>query len=421
MLPRARLAALALATVAAVSGCAGTVDGTARPAAADDGAAPTGTAEPDSTQDGSAASPSAPAARPFTTVLDESPLDVLPGFVAFSAAAHPAGGYVALTGAVDGSADSTQLIRLFPPAGAQPGGRNAWQLPLLAYDADVAVTPDGTVLVLGRSSAAPAGADLVLYALRPWDDRPQTLWATSSEGGLKGGSLALSPDGATAYIGSSWFGDTPALGSSVSAVDVVSGGVDAQTVLDLGVPGVVSVEAVEARPAGGVTALVAVRGADGATGSLHVVELDEELTPVDDPVDVAPDATSTTGYGLAVTPDGAAVVALQATSAADAGYGLVVVRDGAVADSRALPSDWLPVDLAVDRTGRHAYVPLTHIGAEATLAAVDLTTGGVVSEVPLCVTSASFADVELAADGESLVATGVCDDRDWASSAFLVG
>ncbi|MGY1771921.1 hypothetical protein [Blastococcus sp. SYSU D00813] len=412
VLPRARAAALALAAVATVSGCAGTTDGRPTPAA-DDGAARGG---------GSAATSSAPAPRVFTTALDETALDVEPGFVAFSAAAHPAGGYVALVGAVDGSTDSTRLIRLFPPAGAEPGGRTSWQMPALDFDADLAVTPDGTVLALGRGSVATtAGADVVLYALRPGQDVPQPVWSTDAHSGSKGGHLALSPDGATAYVGHSWFGSGPALGSTLAAVDVATGEVRAETVLDLGVPGVVSVEAVEARPAGGATVLVSARSEDATGGSLHVVEVDADLAPLGDPVDVAPGAASPRGHALAVAPDGTAVVALGTTAVTGTGYGLVVVRDGEVAASRPLASDWLPADLALDRTGRYAYVPLTHTGAAATLAAVDLATGVAVSEVPLCVTSASFGSVELAADGGSLVATGVCDDRAWTSSAFLVG
>lgn len=411
VLPRARAAALVLATVATVSGCAGTTDGRPSPAADD------GTVQADA-----AATPGEPAPRVLTTALDETALDVEPGFVAFSAAAHPAGGYVALVGAVDGSSDATRLIRLFPPVGAEPGGRSSWRMPALDFDADVAVTPDGTVLALGRGSVATtAGADVVLYALRPGQEVPQPVWSTDAHAGSKGGHLALSPDGATAYVGHSWYGSDPALGSTLAAVDVATGEVRTEAVLDLGVPGIVSVEAIETRPAGGATVLVSVRSVDATTRSLHVVEVDGDLSPLGRPVDVAPDASSARGYGLAVAPDGTAVVALEVTAVAGAHHGLVVVRDGEVVGSHPLTSDWLPADLALDRTGRLAYVPLTLTGAPATLAAVDLASGVTVSEVPLCVTSASFASVEPAADGETLVATGVCDDREWASSAFLVG
>jgi hypothetical protein len=331
-------------------------------------------------------------------------------------------GTVDLDAAVGGDA---RLLDLAPDPGGDPvallsdGGTRAWlvevgpgedgptattllELPAVGDDAELTVLPDGSFLVANTSPTAgyqlltvpPDGqATVTALGLRP--DRAAT---------------ALSRDGRTLYAAFTFPGLGPA---QLLAVDLAAG------VVTMTAPVVPdgTVTALAPRPDGGVAALV-----ETDDGRALLTAYDADLRPVDEPVDLAPDAPVGTPADLDVTADGTVVATLHVSDGRELGR-LVTVVDGAVATSVDLEGVGdSALDVVVSPDGRTAWVPQADLSYPAELVTVDLASGEVLSTVSLCDGAGVLGDVAPVADGAGILATGSCIDGDGPqATAFLVG
>ncbi|MGY1823274.1 hypothetical protein [Geodermatophilus sp. SYSU D00079] len=307
--------------------------------------------------------------------------------VLYDLAASRTGAPVALLGAAD--AAQSWLVRLtLGDAGVATDVR---AIPAVSSAAQLAVAPDGTVLVADDVlTRVPSGTDVGAV---PW--------------GLGGppSAVVLSPDGRTL---------TATRDTVVTVVDAVTG-----AVLRTGAaPGPVT--HLSPTPDGGLAALVAADRPAGGTGAVLVL-WDRDLRPVGDPVELVPERGST-GTALHVTADGTAVAAVHLGEARAVGR-LVTVTDGeprTVADLDGAGDSAL--DLVLDPDGRLASFPLADLSFTAELVTVDLASGNRVGGVRLCEGTGVLGAVAPLGAGGSLVVTGAClDDDGPQSTAFVVG
>ncbi|MGY1636646.1 WD40 repeat domain-containing protein [Geodermatophilus sp. SYSU D00742] len=323
-------------------------------------------------------------------VIDTVDLDAAVGtdVVIYDLAASPAGVPVALLGADD--APQSWLLQLaLDDAGATTDVR---AIPAVDSTAQLAVAPDGTVLVADDElTHVPPGTAEVTAV--PWD-----LGAAPT-------AVALSPDGRTLYA---------ARDTTITAVDVATGAVTGTGAA----PGPVTHLA--ATPDGGLAALVTADRPAGGPGALLVL-LDREVRPVGEPVELVPERGST-ATALQVTADGTAVVALHLGEARAVGQ-LVTVAGGelrTVVDFDGAGDTAL--DLAISPDGRLASVPLADLSFTAELVTVDLVGGERIGTVTLCAGTGVFGAIAPLGDSGDLVVTGAClDDDGPQSTAFVVG
>jgi hypothetical protein len=330
-------------------------------------------------------------------------------------------GTVDLDAAVGGDA---RLLDLAADPGGDPvallrdGGTRAWlvevaggedgptatpllELPAVGDDAELSVLADGSFLVAGTGptngyqllTVRPDGqAKVTALGLRP--DRAAT---------------ALSADGRTLYAALALAAPGPA---QLLAVDLAAG------VVTMTAPVVPegTVAALAARPDGGVVALVE------AEGRALVTAYDDDLRPVGEPVDVAPDASVGAPADVDVTADGTVVATAHVSDGRRLGR-LVTVVGGAVATSVELDGVGdSALDVVLSPDGATAWVPQADLSYPAELVTVDLASGERVATVALCAGAAVLGDVAPVGADAGLVATGSCVDGDGPqATAFLVG
>ncbi|MBB3086637.1 WD40 repeat domain-containing protein [Geodermatophilus sabuli] len=327
---------------------------------------------------------------PQTALVDTIDLDAAVGtdVVIYDLAASPTGTPVALVGA-DGAPQSWLVRLALDDAGAATDLR---AIPAVASTAQLAVAPDGTVLV-ADDELTRVPPDAAEVSAVPWD-----LGGPPS-------AVALSPDGRTL---------SAARDTTITAVDVATGAVRGS--------GTASgpVTHLAGTPDGGLAALVTADRPAGGTGAVLVL-LDRDLRPVGDPVELVPERPST-GTALHVTADGTAVAALHLGEARAVGR-LVTVVDGGLRTSVDLDGAGdSALDLAVAPDGRTAVVPLADLQFPAELVTVDLTSGERVGAVKLCDGAGVLGAVAPLGEGEGFVVTGACIDADGPqSTAFVVG
>jgi hypothetical protein len=330
-------------------------------------------------------------------------------------------GTVDLDAAVGGDA---RLLDLAATPGGDPvallgdGGTRAWlvavaggedgptatpllELPAVGDDAELSVLADGSFLVAGTGPATgyqlltvrPDGqARVTTLGQRP--DRAAT--AVAADGRTLYAALALAPGPA-----------------QLLAVDLAAGVV---TMTAPVVPGG-TVAALAARPDGGVAALV-----EAEDGRALVTAYDDDLRPVGEPVDLAPDASVGAPADVDVTPDGTVVATVHVGDGRRLGR-LVTVVDGAVATSVELDGVGdSALDVVLSPDGATAWVPQADLSYPAELVTVDLASGERVATVALCAGAAVLGDAAAVGADGGLVATGSCVDGDGPqATAFLVG
>ncbi|MEX5718600.1 hypothetical protein [Geodermatophilus maliterrae] len=307
-------------------------------------------------------------------VLDLAPTDDGGALALLGDTADPAVGYLALL-----SAEGIGDVRRIDDVGTQ-----------------LLVTPDGTALITGpdRLTAVPADGSA----------------PTVTELDLKGPvtTAALSPDGRRLYAATE--------PGTLAAVDVANGDVLAETDLEEGL----TVHALAVRQDGGPTALLSDARAPDLADVAVLATWDEELEPVDGPVELAPDRPASIPSALRLADDGTAVATLTAGSGDDP-FRIVTVADGEVTASHAVPgTDRVPADFAVTPDGRAAHLPVAGFEVESGVITLDLASGEQVGDVRLCDGQATFGRVALA--GDRLTVIGSCITSDAPSStAFVVG
>ncbi|MGY1709179.1 hypothetical protein ACI8AC_06665 [Geodermatophilus sp. SYSU D00758] len=296
-------------------------------------------------------------------------------------AADPTGGVVALVG----TADRSWLVHL-----GDDGSTVRREIPAAGPDAEVAVQPDGTVLVAGIRDGA-----LTVLAVPPGDAEPV---ATAVPTAAARSTLALSPDGGTLVA---------ALTADAGPAELVA--------LDLA-GGEVARAATELSP----THLAA--GADGLTalavrdGRPVLARFTADLRPAGDPVVLTgASAAPATPAALALTADGRAVA-----SVAGPASGRLVVVDGAevTTEVELRGTEDSGLDVAVDPDGRYAYLPLAAYQVEPGIVTVDLASGEHLGRTVLCPGAGSLGAI--AASGDTLVATGVCLGSGLTTTAFVL-
>ncbi|MBM7808292.1 hypothetical protein JOD57_004129 [Geodermatophilus bullaregiensis] len=280
----------------------------------------------------------------------------------------PDGPTVALVGA----ADRGWLVT--PATGA------VHEIPAVEPDSELVLTDEGTPLVVGTALTRVGGATLPLPLGGPPD--------------------AVLLDGDTLHL---------ARGTRLAAVDPDTGAVRATATAPA------PVTHLAAAPDGGLAALVT----DPEDGTV-LLHLTPDLRPDGDPVEVA--GRGSTPTALQVTADGTVVAAAYVNEALDAGR-LVTVVDGRVRTEVDLEgTDDTALDLAVDPTGRLAYLVLSASYHPAELTAVDLATGERTGTVGLCGGAGAFGAIAPSADGRTLTVIGSCIDADGPSTtAFVIG
>ncbi|PWW23505.1 hypothetical protein JD79_02679 [Geodermatophilus normandii] len=339
-------------------------------------------------------------------------------------AATPDGGFVVLLTGDLASNHRSVFVELVPGDGELAVGEVTEGPPAVDLG-EVHVASDGTVVALAPVVPADTSGegreqDLALIVLEPGSDEPdlRRIAADPELGTPDLGTGVLSPDGGTLYASLRWpvDGDTV---NRLAAVDVATGEVTASAPLGVETPGTAIAYDVALRPDGGLAALVTTdRDPEGDVDGAVLVQYDAGLQPLGDPVEVV-DEEESTGYALAVLPDGAVVVSVVAGEWDTGEPRLVTVRDGAVQATTVLPGTG--VDLAVEPGGQHVYLAHGRPGAGSGVATVDLATGGTVADVPTCA-DGSPDPLALAADGRTLAATAACHgDDDTHELAFLLG
>lgn len=270
----------------------------------------------------------------------------------------------------------------------RPTAGEGWtEVVLDAYDRRIPqsgldVAPDGTVVVAGRSGDAVAVSRIapdgtVTTVPVAADLHPDTGYVSAT---------ALSPDGTTLYLAEQRV-DAPV---RLLAVDVVTGSVVAERVVPSTGQGLNRADAIAVAADG--TVFVGLDTQSVPEGA-QTAEL-ARFTPALEPAGTVPLLPGTPAYDvrrLAVTPDGAAVLVVHDGVIGDDAneLALVLVAPGATTATRvATVSEEQVVDsLAVDPEARYAYLGGLRqpIGADAvTVTAVDLATGEVGPDVPLC-------------------------------------
>ncbi|MGY1813299.1 hypothetical protein [Blastococcus sp. SYSU D00820] len=366
----------ALVLLLALAGCTATMDGTP-----------------------STATP----AGPLSDLLGSVALDVEPGFVGWHLAPHPDGSFAALLGSTDG-ADHRHLARVVP--GDEPALRDLVEVPALDYDTHVLVTADGTVLVAGSRPADEEG--VVVHALRPGADEVDQLYAAPEQGDLQIRDAVLSPDSSTLFLGYRHSG------ARVRAIDVATGTLVADVPLRLDA----EVRAIAARPDGGLSVLLT-GGTDRPATSL--IDLDADLGPVGEPVDLAPGEPTAVGWFLAATQDGDVLATVDTGTASAPRFRLVTVSDGDLAGSTELTLRDPSGDLAVDPIGRYVYLPTGRDTAPASLLVLDRETGELELGPALCAGRGTLGTVVAAADGRTVAVNGSCEAGGHQPVAFVVG
>jgi hypothetical protein len=345
-----------------------------------------------------------PSPRPGTdggpTLLGTVDLDAAVGGDArlLDLAADPGGDPVALLG------DGGTRAWLVEVAGGEDGptATPLLELPAVGDDAELSVLADGSFLV--ASTGPTSGYQLL--TVRP--DGQATVTAL----GLRPdrAATALSTDGRTLYAALALAAPGPA---QLLAVDLAAGVV---TMTAPVVPGG-TVAALAATPDGGVAALV-----EAAEGRALVTAYDDDLRPVGEPVDLAPDASVGAPADVDVTADGTVVATAHVSDGRELGR-LVTVVDGAVATSVELDGVGdSTLDVVLSSDGATAWVPQADLSYPAELVTVDLASGERVATVALCAGAAVLGDVAPIGADAGLVATGSCVDGDGPqATAFLVG
>ncbi|SFT66906.1 hypothetical protein SAMN05660657_02294 [Geodermatophilus amargosae] len=304
------------------------------------------------------------------TVVDTVDLDAAVGtdVVVYDLAPSPDGLPVALVGAA-GAAESW----LVPLAGGTPTA-----VPAVDPDSELVIADDGTPLIVGTALTRVGGAVLPLRL----DGPPDAVL-------LDGDVLNLARD------------------TRLTAVDAGTGEVRVTAVA----PGPVTHLA--GAPDGDLLALVTRPG-----GGVDLLRLSPDLRPDDEPVELV--AGGGTPTALRVTADGTVVVTAYVNEALDAGR-LVTVVDGRVQTVADLEgTDDTALDLAVDPTGRVAYVVLSASYHPAELTAIDLATGGRTGTVALCGGAGAFGAIAPSADGRTLTVVGSCIGADGPSTTAFV-
>ncbi|MGY1771902.1 hypothetical protein [Blastococcus sp. SYSU D00813] len=270
----------------------------------------------------------------------------------------------------------------------RPTAEDGWtEVVLDAYDrriweSGLDVAPDGTVVVAGYSGDAVAvsriAPDGTVGTVPVAADLPPDTGHVSA--------TALSPDGATLYLAVQRV-DQPL---RLLAVDAATGAVAADRVVPSTGQGLNRADAIAVAADG--TVFVGLDTQTGPDGE-QTAEL-ARFTPALEPAGTVPLLPGTPAYDvrrLAVTPDGAAVLAVHDGVIGDEAnvLALVLVEPGATTATRvATVSEEQVIDsLAVDPEARYAYLGGLRqpIGADAvTVTAVDLATGEVGPDVPLC-------------------------------------
>ncbi|WP_448638622.1 hypothetical protein [Geodermatophilus sp. URMC 63] len=258
------------------------------------------------------------------------------------------------------------------------------------------VTADGTVLVTGPgriTRVPPGGAAPTVTAVD-----------------VAGDPAALSPDGRRLYLATD--------DGRLAAVDAGTGRVEATTDLAEGL----TVQALAVRPDGGPTALLSDARAPDLADVAALATWDEQLDPVDGPVELAPDEPASIPSALQVTDDGTAVATLTAGSGDDP-FRVVTVDDGEVTASHVVPgTDRTPADFAVSPDGRVAYLPVVGFEVESGVITLALSDGEQLAAAKLCPGQGAFGRVALAADGATLTVVGSCATAEAPSSlAFVAG
>lgn len=300
-----------------------------------------------------------------------------------------------------------------PLAVVRPTAGTGWgQVVLDAHDAPIwgsglDVAPDGTVVVAGYggdsvvvSRIAPDGTVTsvpVAYDLHP--DR----------GSVSG--TALSPDGTVLYLAEHRVGENAV---RLLAVDVATGAVTVERIVPSAGRSWNNAEAIAVAADGTVLVGLDTQSVPDGPQTAELLRFTPALEPAG-AVPLLPGAPAYDVRELAVTPDGAAVLAVHDGAISDpAGVlALVLVAPGATTATRvATVSEESAVDsLAVDPEARYAYLgglrqPIG--GSATTVTAVDLATGAVGAAVPLCDGWSVDALVVAAADGPAHAAV-TCD------------
>ena len=405
-----------LAAVALLSACSTSVVGTGSPAGAP-------AAEP--TDESPAAS-----AGPLDDLLGGLPLHEELGehLAVADLASHPDGGAVLL--ARSGSSDDPDyVVRLLSSAEGLELG-DVHQIPSQPTDADLNVAPDGTVVVTSRGEDRTERPEFRLFVLTPGAVEPEERVVTGL--GEDEAPLAyeavLSADGGTLYVGLAWSREQETPVHRLVAVDVATASVTASQELPYDADETaVTFQSLALRPDGGLTALllyIPELGQDPPPWMPLLIEFDADLSIVGEPIELIGDTETGRPRGLQLTRDGAAVVTLEAEVDGREVVRILVVRDGEVTEQfdleEASDPPWT-VGLAPD--DRYAYLPYGDKSGLLVLGTVDLTTGDVVSAVPLCPAvdpHVHQALAQLDADGQTLTVVAPCTESGFVE-AFRVG
>ncbi|SFT67260.1 hypothetical protein SAMN05660657_02321 [Geodermatophilus amargosae] len=351
------------------------------------------------------------------------------GLEARDVAATPDGGFVVLLTSEDPLEHSSVLLELVPGDGGGLTAGTATEGGPIAVADDVHVAPDGTVVSTGvvliqpgdpRRREDPYGQDVVLAVLEPGADEPEVVpvGADPELDTPDTFSAVLSPDGETLHGVLQWSVDGRFI-SRLAQVDVATGEIEASAPLGADDPGQAVEVQIALHPDGGLVALVTVdRDAAGGGEEVLVVRYDEDLQPVGEPVNVL-ERDLGIGFAVAVLPDGAVLASVLDGGWETGSARLVTVRDGAVQASTVLAGT--AHGLVPEPAGSHVYLSHSWPGGGAGVATVDLATGAVVADVPLC-EFGSATPPALSADGRTLAAGAAClEVDDYADLVVLVG
>ncbi|MGY1669451.1 hypothetical protein [Geodermatophilus sp. SYSU D00710] len=370
------------------------------------------------------------AAGPFTEEVGRVDVDAATDDLlqVLDLAASPDGGFVALLTSEDPTLPASAFLELVPGDGGLTAGA-VTEGPPLVSDGEVWVAPDGTAIAMAPVllhpgdpgwAADPYGSDLVLTVLEPGADEPRVVpVAADPELGTPDlGTAVLSPDGTTLSAVLQWRVDG-VFASRLATVDVATGDVLASAPLRVDAGGWATEVAAAPHQDGGLAALVTVRNhEDGDADDVVLARYDTDLQPVGEPVVLVGEEVGT-GHALAVLADGTVLASVYAGGYETGQALLLTVRDGVVGTSTVLPGP--APDLAVEPGEGHVHLSHGRPGSPVGVATVDLATGQVVADVPVCA-DGTPAPVALAADGRTLASGAGCwDEDDHLDPAVLVG